>query len=149
MMKYVIYILIAVSFAFNVNAGETRTMVLVTGVENDFAPLTNKELKRVYLGLPVTRNGEEVTPIRNHSDMLLHEVFLQHIIFMSSRNYERQLTSKTLRSGKKRISEHSSHQELINDMHMSKNGVTYLWEDDALKYPDVIILQRLWTGSAD
>lgn len=149
MMRNIILILFLMSIALGINAGETRTMVLVTGVENDFAPLSIKELKRIYLGLPVTRNGEEITPIRNHSDIYLHEVFLQHIMFMSSRNYERQLNSRTLRSGKKRIGEFSSAQDLINGIHMSKNGVSYIWEDEAIKLPDVIILQRLWTGNAE
>lgn len=148
-MKRYVFLIIILTFISMANAGENRKLVLVASEQSSVTSLNAKELKKLYLGLNVEKNGTAIVPVRNHSDTLLHEVFLQHVIFMSSRNYERQLTSRTMRSGKKRIDEYSEKKQLINRLLRQPNSITYLWEKDLKAHPNLKVIQHLWAGSTN
>ncbi|MDX1811207.1 MAG: hypothetical protein R3240_04620 [Gammaproteobacteria bacterium] len=149
MRRYILILFLILFTSYTASAlADSRKLVLVTAKNNDIPALNAKELKKVYLGLIVKKQGNVLTPILNHTESLMDEVFLQNVIFMSSRNYERQLNSRTFRSGK-RIHAHSSLKEIIDSLQKNNNSITYLWESDAKKYSNIKIIQNLWAGSVD
>lgn len=101
-------------------------LVIVTSNESQISSLSRKELRRIYLGLEVIRNDNNVKPIRNYSSETLHEVFLQKIMFMSSRTYERQLNLRTIRKGVKPPEQFSSHKGVINALVTHVGSIAYM-----------------------
>ena len=122
-------------------------LVLVTGKNSNIEKISNKQLKRAYIGLTLKQNNNLIKPIRNHSDNFAHEVFLQNVIVMSSRIYERQLTTRALRKGSKRPVSKSTQKKLVSHLNNTENSISYMWEREALKSKSVKIIQSLWSAS--
>lgn len=141
MIRYILYFLLIFTTSFSTLAESGQKLVIVTGSQSDITSLTPKELRRVFLGLNVTNNNSAVIPIRNHSDEMLHEVFLQKIMFMSSRTYERQLNLRIVRKGLERPKQFSKQSEIISVLTNTNNSITYMWEQDAKNFSDLRVIR--------
>lgn len=141
MIRYILYFFLIFTTSFSTLAESGQKLVIVTGSQSDITSLTPKELRRVFLGLNVTNNNSAVIPIRNHSDEMLHEVFLQKIMFMSSRTYERQLNLRIVRKGLERPKQFSKQSEIISVLTNTNNSITYMWEQDAKNFSDLRVIR--------
>lgn len=141
MIRYLLYFLFIFTISFSTLAESGQKLVIVTGSQSDITSLTPKELRRVFLGLNVTNNNSAVVPIRNHSDDMLHEVFLQKIMFMSSRTYERQLNLRVVRKGLAKPKQFSTQAEIISALTNTNNSISYMWEKDAKNFSDLRIIR--------
>ena len=128
---------------------EVRTLVLAASTRSTIPPLTVQEARKLFLGIPVDKNGAAVIPILNTSDPLLYEVFLQKVTYMSSSAYETQLVSTVFRMGGKRPGNFSDAKTLAGALRKNPNSVTYLWQDQAQKLAGVKAVSVLWTGSTE
>lgn len=128
---------------------EPRQLVLVCSAELPATSLTHTEVRQLFLGMPTEKNGVDFTPLRNSSDPLITEVFLQKIIFMSKRNYERQLATRVFRLGGARPAVYSNVSELRDALRQSPGAVSYMWAKDVLQDDDLKSIGVLWQGSVD
>lgn len=126
-----------------------RRLVLVTGAQSPVAPITLRELRRIYLGAALQQDGVRLHALRNRTDPLLHEVFLQKVLFMSARSYERRLLSLALQRGTPRPPQHETETRLLAALRDTPGAVTYMWASAARRVPEVQIVQTLWVGSTD
>lgn len=130
-------------------ADDRGRLVLVTAAGSQLAPLSNAQLQRLFLGLPVSAQGRAVHALRNRSERLLYEVFLQKVIYMSARTYERQLASRVLLGGGHRPAEFTDQASLIQALSQRPLSVTYMWEQTAAAQPQLEIVQYLWKGRGE
>ena len=121
-----------------------RALVLVGSATGTLPTLSIAEVRRLYLGRAVEKNGTRLEPIRNVSDPLLYEVFLQKVLFMSAQNYERHILTQVYQSGGPRPSYFDDRQALVAALKNQPAGVTFMWRADALASPEVRIIQVLW-----
>lgn len=125
--------------------GEQRTLVLVGDQRLKTAAVSPIELRRLFLGFP--QNQHNMTPLINMTDPLLYEVFLQKVVFMSANAYEKQLSTRLIRTEEKvmpiRIYDTKT---LIKRLNGNMDTVTYMWQENAKLYPNLKIIQILWTG---
>lgn len=126
-----------------------RTLVLAASAETNLPALTVAETRKLFLGVPLERNGATVTPILNTSDNLLQEVFLQKVTFMSSPAYQTQLVSTVFRLGGKRPSVYADQRALVEALRHDPHAVTYLWQDQVEKSGGLKVVSVLWSGSTD
>jgi len=147
MIRLFLLLLCALYFSTFAIAETEKRLVLVTSVNSNISQLSTKELKRIYIGLSLKQNNQKIKPIRNHSDSFAHEVFLQNVIIMSSRIYERQLTTRALRKGSKRPDSESSHAKLVAHLNRETNSISYMWEHKALSDDSIRVIQPLWAAS--
>jgi len=124
-----------------------RHMVLVAAEGFPVENLPLRELRKAYLGLPVEHESMAVEPLRNLSDPLLYDVFLQKVVFMSRRSYERELLSRVFRLGGTRPVELSAIEQVVAALHAHPGAVTFMWEDTASGLDNVRVVQTLWQGS--
>ena len=124
------------------------TLVLVANPRVTFKTLSIGEVRRLFLGIPVTKDGERLIPLRNYSSPLLKQVFLQKIIFMSERNYERQLMHRTFRFGNSRSKFLNDTDSVVQALEKTVNGVSYMWSSDAAKIGHFQIIGVAWSKSA-
>ncbi|MEQ6341128.1 MAG: hypothetical protein M3A44_05595 [Gammaproteobacteria bacterium] len=64
------------------SADQARHMVLVAGANAYIPPLTSAEVRKLFLGVVIIKDGQRIEPLLNLTNPLLHEVFLQKVIFM-------------------------------------------------------------------
>ena len=127
----------------------SRQMVLVTRGDCCLRPLTSLELRKLYLGIRLSVNGCELTPLRNRADEQLDALFVQSVMSMAPRTYERELVSGLLREGRRRPKEFSDQAILMEVLREDPCTVTYMWKRKVQAASDLGIIQSLWIGSTE
>lgn len=115
-------------------------LVLVASGQSPITRLTASEVRKLYLGLPLLVEGQTVKPLRNASDPLLTEMFMQRVMFMSSEAYERQILTRVFRAGGSRPPIYRQHQELLLALSRNPMAVTYMLRDQAAAIPALRIV---------
>lgn len=137
-------VLIANTFALPLPAAEVRRLVLVAGNTSPAVSLSQEEVRKLYLGVPVTKDGKTFLPLCNHTDKLAYEIFLQKVVFMSGPTYERALMSRLVRAASSfRPPEYATEQELLQAIASTPNTLTYMWADKA-EAAGLRIVMELW-----
>jgi len=121
-------------------------LLLVCGNQLAIPVLTHAEVRKLFLGSHIEKNGVHLIPFRNHSDSRATDVFLQKIIFMSERKYERQLASRVFRFGGVRSKVFESLPELVDELHQTPGSMTYMWSNQLEQARGLKSLGILWEG---
>lgn len=126
---------------------ETHHLVLVTSTPGITAEDIDREAARkLFLGRTVIWDNQRVTPIINHSEELIYEVFLQNVIHMSANHYERHMLSTVFRLGGKRPRSAGDFDALMEALNSRPATVTFMWEARARSTPGIHIITELWKG---
>ena len=125
-------------------AAEARYLVLVSGAISHVPQLTPNEVRKLFLGVVLIKDGQRVEPLLNTTDHLLHEVFLQKIIFMSRDNYQRQLTARIASTGDPRPQEYTDRWQLISALRSRRGAVSFMWNKDVRVQIGLKVIQELW-----
>lgn len=121
-----------------------RKLVLVTSSQSDQITLSAAEGRKLFLGIPIELNGRLLVPLRNQTDPVLYEVFLQKTMFMSGPMYERTLLTRLLRTKGTRPQAYETENDLLKALQENPNTVTFMWSSQAKSIPDLRILVELW-----
>ncbi|VAW60680.1 hypothetical protein MNBD_GAMMA09-1403 [hydrothermal vent metagenome] len=127
-------------------AHESRypALVLVTAGAQPVKRLSPTQFRKLFLNLPVVSGKQQLVPLIYTSDRFLYEIFLQKVIYMSERNYERMLVSKTFRTGRPRPGKFSSREKLVKALLSTPGSISFMWRDTAEKEKQLRIIQTLW-----
>lgn len=125
-------------------AGAERQVVLVAAATSPLHDLDSLELRKIYLGFPVTRDGKIVRGLRNTEDEDLNRIFLQTIVAMSEKAYRRRLLSLPLRQGIPRPDKYNNPEHLLEALSRDPYSVTYMWKDAADHSADIKTLKVIW-----
>lgn len=126
-----------------------RSLLLVAGEQLETVAFSQSELRKIFLGIPVTRDDVRIKPLLNLTDPFAFDVFLQQIVFMSAREYRRQLLSRVFRLGGTRPQEYDDIDELTEALHRVPGSLTYMWAEQFESQSGLVSLGVLWTGSLD
>jgi hypothetical protein len=138
--------LIIVAFTIAASAGATeRQVVLVVRADSPIVQLDPIEIRKVFLALPVLREGRPLRPIRNVSDQQLNQVFLQHVVAMSQSAYDRRILGQFLRYGQPRPLELMKNESVFDALYADRYAVTYMWLHDVAGNRRIRTLRILWT----
>jgi hypothetical protein len=121
-----------------------RQVVLVAAATSPLHDLDSLELRKLYLGYSVRRDGRIVKGLRNTGDEELNRIFLQAVVAMSEKSYRRRLLSLPLRQGIPRPSGYAKSEHLLNALSRNPYSVTYMWKEAADRSTDVKTLKVLW-----
>ncbi|MEK7716521.1 MAG: hypothetical protein AAB322_02075 [Pseudomonadota bacterium] len=135
--------LIANTFALPLPAAEGRKLVLVAGGQSAAAVLSPEEVRKLYLGVAVTKDGKTFLPLCNHTDMVAYEVFMQKIMYMSGPAYERALITRLVRTMSSRPPEYAAERDLLQALAATPSAVTYMWADKA-QAAGLKVVAELW-----
>jgi len=134
---------VAGAFAPPLPAAEGRRLVLAGGPQATATDLTPAEVRKLYLGVAVRRNGVAFRPLCNHTDMVAYEVFMQKVMYMSGPAYERALMTRVVRSMSSRPPEYTAEKDLLQALATTPNAVTYMWADKA-EAAGLKVVAELW-----
>ncbi len=125
---------------------QARELVLVCRSQESINVFSKTELRRLFLGFPVKKNNTLVNALRNTSENDVYQVFLQNVMFMSKRNYERRLLSLNFTRGNKVIPDYEDTLLLIKNIKKNSNNVSYVWRDNLDESQGLTVIQVLWEG---
>lgn len=125
-------------------AGAEHQVVLVTASTSPLQDIDSLELRKIYLGFSVIRDGHIVKGIRNTGDEGINRIFLQTVVAMSEKAYTRRQLSLTLRKGVPNIAEYDQADDLLNALSSNPYSISYMWEHVAEREPGIKILRVLW-----
>lgn len=122
-----------------------ESLVLITHKDSDLQNLGSLDIRKLYLGFVV--RDEQKQPIRaiaNGSDTHLWNVFLQGVMGMSDRSYERRLLTLTLQSGRVRPHVITDLEQLLRTIEAEPNAVAFVWQRDLEGHVNLKVLRVLW-----
>jgi hypothetical protein len=122
-------------------------VVLVAAATSPLHDIDSLELRKIFLGFTVKRDGQAITGLRNISDEDLNDIFLQTVVAMSEKSYKRRQLSLTLRKGLPRIAEYDKVEDLIKALSSNPYSISYTYEGVAEREPGIKILRVLWEKS--
>lgn len=123
-----------------------RTVVLVTGESCPVEKLDPLDVRKVYLGITVSLNGNHIRPLRFTGDEQLNRIFFQSIVAMSRKSYEKRALSLALRFGTPRPPEISDLDMALGIVRRIDCSIVYAWSDELVGRDGIKILQPLWRG---
>jgi hypothetical protein len=123
----------------------SQAVVLVVRADSPVQELDSVAVRKLFLGLPVLVNGSPLRPLRNRSDALLDEIFLQQIVAMSQSNYDRQILIGVNRQGWLRPTEYDRASDLIAALKADPNAVSFIWQRDVGHNPQIRVIRVLWS----
>ena len=129
--------------SIEVTAGE-RQVVLVAALTSPLHNLNSLELRKIYLGFTVKRDGNIVEGLRYTEDKNLNSIFLQTVVAMSEKSYKNRLLSLTLRQGTLPPAKYDKSEDLLTALSTKPYSVSYMWKEDAVKSSKIKILRELW-----
>lgn len=119
-------------------------VVLVTGSDSPLSDISSLDIRKAYLGIAVSVGDNTLRPLRRAEDERLNLIFLQSVIAMSRKSYERRLLSMMLKFGTPRPVEVDSHEELVERLTRNRYGIAYMWKADADADARIKIIRVLW-----
>jgi hypothetical protein len=122
-----------------------RQVVLVVSADSPLQQLEPLEVQKLFLGLPVTRDGHLLRPFRNVSDAALTDVFLQYVVAMSQSAYDRRILTQVLQRGRPRPLEIDRNSDVVKELAGDRYAVSYMWLREVPPAPRLRIIRVLWT----
>lgn len=119
-------------------------LVLIVSADSNITQLDSLQLRKLFLGLTVTQNGNRLWPVLNETDARVKEIFLQNIVSMSDITYDRSLLRLTLIQGQRRPTAYGDIALLLKAVAADPGAVSYVWSKDVARDPRLRILRVLW-----
>ena len=135
--------LIALTFVAQASWADVA-VVLVTHKDSPIQGISSLDIRKAYLGISVTVDRNTIRALRRRDDERLNQIFLQSVIAMSERSYERRLLSLVLKFGTPRPEEVDDSDELLESLVRIPSSIAYMWKDDAEADSRVRIIGVLW-----
>jgi len=136
-------ILTALTFVAQTSLADVA-VVLVTYKDSPIQSISSLDIRKAYLGISVTIDGNTIRALRRRDDERLNQIFLQSVIAMSERSYERRLVSLMLKFGTPRPAVVDDSDELLESLVTIPSSIAYMWKNEAELDPRVRIIGVLW-----
>jgi hypothetical protein len=119
-------------------------LVLIVSADSKVEQLDSLEVRKLFLGLTVTHNGDRLRPVLDEADARVKAIFLQNIVSMSDTTYDRSLLRLALIQGQIKPIAYKDIGQLINAVIADPTAVSYAWAKDVMHDSRIKILRVLW-----
>jgi len=119
-------------------------LVLIVSADSKVEQLDSLEVRKLFLGLTVTHNGDRLRPVLDEADPRVKEIFLQNIVSMSDTTYDRSVLRLTLIQGQIKPVAYKDIGLLLKAVEADPTAVSYAWAKDVAHDSRIKILRVLW-----
>jgi hypothetical protein len=119
-------------------------LVLIVSADSKVEQLDSLEVRKLFLGLTVTHDGDRLRPVLDEADPRIKEIFLQNIVSMSDTTYDRSVLRLALIQGQIKPIAYKDMALLIKAVESDPTAVSYAWAKDVAHDPRIKILRVLW-----
>lgn len=145
MKSVLVMLLCCIGFMISLDVlGAEQQVVLVVSSTSSLKNFDSLELRKIYLGFNVRKDGKTIKGLRNIEDETINSIFLQTVVAMSEKSYNYRLLSLTMRQGIPRSVKYSDFEDLQDALFINPYSVSYMWKKDAVRSSKVKILRVLW-----
>jgi len=137
----VITLLITASVSSSTIAEE---LLLVGASSSSRQPFTIYELRKIFLGHSVEREGAQVKGVVNTADEEVYQIFLQKLIHLSAKDYERRLMSRMFRTGVSSVSKVDTFAELKSALLSDDSNISVVRAGQLAANSNLEVIQVLW-----
>jgi len=138
-------LLLVVVLWLSPQAAVADALVLVAGKDNPVTQLRSLDIRNLYLGFVVIDNdGRQLYALTNASDDHLMDVFLQNVMAMTQRSYNRRLLTLTVQSGRSRPPVYTRLDDLVQALSTDSATIACMWMSDAQGAENLRIVKILW-----
>lgn len=138
----------AIAFAAALLSGSgaraDHELVLVVADSSPIEDVDALTIRKAYLGVNAAVDGAHIRPYLLIGDRRLERIFVQSVIAMTERSYERRLLALTLKYGEPRPEAVASPDELARKLAASPLAIGYMWREDAEGRDGIRIVKPLW-----
>lgn len=125
-----------------VAGGTPIRLVMVTSADSRIGPLTRPMIRKIYLG-SAGMPSRPIYPLINQSNRLLHEMFLQKVLFMSKETYERHMRHSKFPVGTLLPVSYRSEARLLKHLNAHPDSISYVPDHVAAQWPAMRVVARL------
>ena len=119
-------------------------LLLIVSAASKIKQLGSPELRKVFLRLTVTHNGERLRPALNEADARVKAVFLRNVVSMSAITVYRRLLRLALQQGQTQPVAYEDTASLIKDIPTDPIAVSYAGAKAVEHNVDVKVIRILW-----
>ena len=119
-------------------------LVLIVSADSKVEQLDSLDVRKLFLGLTVTYNGDRLRPVLDEADARVKEIFLQNIVSMSDTTYDRSLLRLALIQGQIKPIAYKDIALLLKAVEADPTAVSYVWAKDVVHDSRIKILRVLW-----
>jgi hypothetical protein len=122
-----------------------ESLVLIAHKDSPLLSLRSVDIRKLYLGFIVRdEHNHPIRAIVNDSDARLWDVFLQGVMGMSDKSYDRRLLTLTLQSGRVRPHVVTDLSQLLQTIKSEPSAVAFVWRRDLEGHDNLKVLRVLW-----
>lgn len=121
-----------------------ETVVLIVSADSKVAQLDSLEVRKLFLGMTVTHDGERLRPLVNESDPEMKDIFLQNIVSMTDMTYDRRLLRLALQSGRSLPDVYTDTAALLNAVAADPHAISFARAREVQHDRRIKILRVLW-----
>jgi hypothetical protein len=121
-----------------------ETLVLIVGADSKVDQLDSLQVRKLFLGMTVTHEGDRLRPLLNDGDSRVRDIFLQNIVSMTDMTYDRRILRLALQGGRSLPTIFKDKVQLINAVAADPTAVSYAWAKDVQHDRRIRILRVLW-----
>jgi len=121
-----------------------ESVVLIISAESKVEQLDSLEVRKLFLGMTVTHNGDRLRPLLNEADPRIKDVFLQNIVSMTDMTYDRRILLLALQGGRSLPTVYTNSTTLINSVAADPRAVSFAWAKDVQRDKRIRVLRVLW-----
>jgi hypothetical protein len=140
--KWLLALLFCVAAILPASADES--LVLIVSADSKVEQLDSLEVRKLFLGMTVTHNGDRLRPLLNEAEPRLKDVFLQNIVSMTDMTYDRRILRLALQGGRSLPVAYADKVKLINSVAADPTAVSFAWAKDVQQDKRIRILRVLW-----
>ena len=143
-LLYVVLILVLYILFLNNSYAQNSGGVLVVWESSQVQKTSVLEIRRIYLGLPSSKESLIKKPIMNSSNLATYKIFLKNIMHMTEKGYQRKIVKRIFRQGGEKVKEVKNITELINHLKNNLNDISFMDKETAKKTKGLKVVQVLW-----
>lgn len=119
-------------------------VVLIAAKGSGIEMLSNRDIRRIFLGLKSADSGMVDKPVINLHNRDVYEQFLKNVMHMTEGAYKRKLVKRVFRHGTAAIKEVDRLHELNRHLSSHVGDISFIDYTELEVMPDVEIVKVLW-----
>ncbi len=119
-------------------------VVLIAAKGSGIESISNRDIRRVFLGLKSADSDFVNKPVINLYNRELYEDFLKNVMHMTEGTYKRKIVKRIFRNGTEEIKEVKMLDELNTHLTSNIGDISFVYNDVAEKMHDIEVVKVLW-----
>lgn len=120
------------------------TVVLIAAKGSGIEAISNRDLRRIFLGLKSADSDSVNKPVINIYNKDVYEAFLKNVMHMTEGAYKRKLVKRIFRNGAAEIKEIDELQDLNEHLVNNVGDITFVEDAVAQTMRDIEVVKILW-----